>query len=369
MTLHTTITPLTIVQVYPGRIWGGAEQYILDLSRALRANGHKVVQLCLDAGPVVERLKAEHEEFTPVSLDRLAAAVASSEANLVHIHDTRFVGHTGTTPTVLTRHIARGSRVLPPPFSTRRRAFRNLGAMIFVSHIARRLWLRANPWMPQEKCHIIHNSIPDNGSRATSAPVAADLRHLYGIAPATPLLMFTGRVRKSKGCADIVKALGRIGTSRPWAMVFVGAGKPADYPEKLLRMGAALGIADRIHLHPFTTDTRQLVRQADIGLQPSRVREAFGLSQIEFMQAGKALITTDNGAQPEYVDNGVSGLLVPPGSPERLAEAITTLLDNPSLRHDMGRKAAEIYNRTLAYPRFLARIEEIYRTAAGGCTD
>lgn len=358
-----TDTPLTIVQVYPGRIWGGAEQYILDLSRALRSKGHKVVQLCLNAPPVTARLESENEDFTPVSLHDLPEAIEAATPDLVHIHDTRFLGHTANAPVVLTRHIARRSRVLPPPFSRRRKTFRNLRAMIFVSDIARRIWLQANPWMPGDKCHTIHNSIPPTEQGTSANQPAADLRQLYGIPATTPLLMFTGRVRKSKGCADIIQALAQVGTSRPWAMVFIGAGKPVDYPDRLRRMAANHGIADRIHLHPFTTDTRMLVCQADIGLQPSRVREAFGLSQIEFMQAGKALITTDNGAQPEYVDPGVSGLLIPPRRPDLLANAIASLLDNPDRRQTIGLTSARFYEKTLSYPRFLGKIEEIYRAS------
>ena len=64
----------------------------------------------------------------------------------------------------------------------------------------------------------------------------------------------------------------------------------------------------------------EYLRQADFGILPSIYPEALGISNLEYMMAGKAHIASNNGAQPEYVNDGVNGLLVPPGDEKALAQ-------------------------------------------------
>lgn len=78
-------------------------------------------------------------------------------------------------------------------------------------------------------------------------------------------------------------------------MVFVGRCKPENYVGKLLQNAERLGIKDRIHLIGFTSNVRNFVCEAYIALAPSIVREQCSLSQLEFMQTGKCIITTNNG--------------------------------------------------------------------------
>lgn len=349
---------MRIVQVFPGKVWGGAEQYVLDLGRALVSCGHDVIYLCRDAEAVTSRLDAECVGYHLLTNNILSHV---NGADVVHIHDSKFVVPfvkatkkcDGEKPRVVfTRHIARASRVLP----WRWREWRRLHSVVFVSEIAKRLWCGANGWMPQDKCTVIHNSIPERDAVEAAAP---SLRELYGISSDVPLLMFTGRVRKSKGCAVIIEALSRLDAR--WAMVFVGASKPHDYHARLMELARRKGIGDRVYFYGFTSDVRQLVSQADIGLQPSIVREAFGLSQLEFMQAGKPIVTTDNGAQPEYVVNGRTGLLIPPCDPVSLAGAVGRLLDNyPDGCREMGVAAARQYRNMFSYEIFLKRIIAVY---------
>lgn len=353
---------MKIVQIFPGKVWGGAEQYVIDLGRALTARGHDVVYATRAATAVTSRLDAERIPYLalPAGLKGAPEALGAllDGADIVHIHELKHAPMArkaaelagSAAKVVCTRHIARGSRTWP----WRRKAIAGLHRLIFVSDLARRLWSDVNRWMPQERCVTVHNSIPDASATAPST----DLRKLYGIDAGTPLLMMTGRVRKSKGCSDIIAALRGL-ADLPWHIVFVGACKPADYGLKLMREAAEAGIADRVHLYGFTPDARSLVSQADIGLQPSRVREAFGLSQIEFMQAGKAVITTDNGAQPEYIRHADTGLLVPPAAPAALAEAIRALLQDDCGRAT-GLRAAAYFSSHLSYKIFVDKILQAY---------
>lgn len=361
---------MRIVQIFPGKVWGGAEQYVLDLGRALAAQGHDVSYICRPAEAVTARLDAEGVAYELIEpggffsarfpVRRLAEL--TKDADVVHVHDSKFVvpvsralnraGRGGAL--VFTRHIARGSRVMP----WHRKCYSRLGAMIFVSDLSRNLWSDANRWMPQAKMHTVHNSIPDRNDTLASGE---GVRERFGIAADSVLFAFTGRVRESKGCGLIVEALATLPKEKRWDMVFIGTGKPADYPARLEEAAAKAGIEVRVHFYGHSPHARGLIAEADVGLQPSIVREAFGLSQLEFMQAGKPVVTTTNGAQREYIDTGRNGILVPP-TVAALAEAMNELLTDAELRDRIGRRAASDYSSRMNYEKFLKRITTIYES-------
>lgn len=358
---------MRIIQLFPGKIWGGAEQYVLDLGKALHKQGDEVTYLARNSAPIRKRLQGKVTLHTLpfagawdfYSIVRLAARLKREPADIVHIHDTRFVPiamaakwlSRSQAKIVLTRHIARSSVTLP----WFRFMFKRLHGMIFVSGLAKRMWADANPWMPEEKMNVVLNSIPAH----TGKTADVSLRRQHHIAEETPLIVFTGRIRRSKGCAVLVQALGKI-RQLPFAVVFIGAGKPADYPSRLLQLAQRYDIQDRIVFHGFSDQTRLLIQEADIGVAPSIVRESCHLSSMEFMQAGKCVITTNNGAQPEYITAGENGLLVSPGDPDELAAALKKVLQQPQYRTELGEKAKCYFDRHLSYERFIARINKLY---------
>jgi glycosyltransferase involved in cell wall biosynthesis len=69
------------------------------------------------------------------------------------------------------------------------------------------------------------------------------------------------------------------------------------------------------------------------------VPEPFGRVVVEGMAAGLAVIATDQGGPTEVIDNGVNGLLVPPGDVNALARALRRLADQPALRQQLGEAA------------------------------
>lgn len=359
---------MKILLVFPGKVWGGAEQYILDLGNALEDTGHEVIYVCRDAGTVTSRLTAAGKTFTPLpfswSLDRksirqLAGIIRDSGADVVNIHSTRMVPAAilanrlagNRARVILTHHEAH--RTPANPFF--RHLFRKLDRIVFVSGMARKCWQSANKWFPDEKCTVVHNSIPP----FVPSPDVESLREKYSVPADTPLLVFSGRVRESKGCGDIIRALAML-ADKKFALVFIGSCHPKDYSDKLMALASEAGIANRIHFYGFSAEARQLMSQADIGLSPSIVRDSFLLSNIEFQQNGVCIITTDNGGQPEYVTDRVTGLLVSPKNPVRLAEAIDLLLTDIPLRKRIGEAGKKYFNDNLSYKQFIPRILNVY---------
>ncbi len=352
---------MKIVHILAGKIWGGAEQYALDLGKTMASRGHKVAFVARPAAAVTRRLDAEHDldltylklggRFDSRSVKALTHIIDG--ADTVHIHDihdlpmvVRAQRRCAAAPRiVLTRHIARASRT--PLWD--RRYLASLHRIIFVSDLSRRLWTGANPGFPQQRCVTVINSIH---------PIPTD-RSRHDTAGDTVQIGFTGRIRRSKGCAVLIEALARV-ADRPWHMTFVGACKPADYIERLKQAAARAGIADRITFTGFRSDVQQLVAGFDIGVAPSIVREACPLSPMEYMQQGVAVVASDNGAQPEYITDGVTGLLVPPGDVDALAAALARLLDDPGLRRRLGAAGRRYFDECMSYDSFVGQVEQAY---------
>ena len=82
---------------------------------------------------------------------------------------------------------------------------------------------------------------------------------------------------------------------------------------------------------------------------------------MEFMQAGKCVIATDNGAQPEYIVSGKDGLLVPPGDVDALTSALASVLEDKALRLRLGRQARVHFEADMNYSRFVQSVLEVYR--------
>lgn len=355
---------MKIIQVFPGKIWGGAEQYILDLGRALEQKGHNVIYVALPYKAVTSRLSKQQSliclpfrnRFDRHTVTELASLL--QDADIIHIHDIRFLKYVirakkqskSETRIILTRHIARKSIVMP----WNRHLFKAIYKMIFVSELAKKLWFTVNPWMDNGKCTVILNSVlPASDGKQES------IRHKFHIPYNEQLIVFTGRIRKSKGCETIIKALSRL-TDYKYHMVFIGACKPAGYDKKLMKIAQQSKISDRIHFYGFSPNVRLLIKEADIGIAPSIVKEACPLSPMEFMQAGKCIITSDNGAQSEYIHSGENGILVAPSDVDNLTRTLKQILESPEERLRLGQMAMKFFKENLTYSKFICNILNVY---------
>jgi mannosyltransferase len=175
-----------------------------------------------------------------------------------------------------------------------------------------------------------------------------------------------GRVRPQKGTDVFVEAMCRLLPKyRDFTAVVIGAVaiEQGPFVERLKKRIQAAGLADRIRFLgelPIEEVPRWYQRIA-IYAFTSRV-EGFGLTLLEAMAAGTALVATRAGAAEAVIENGETGLLVPPGDVDALVAALEPLLQDPQRAFAMGRHA-----RAQAVARFsvdveAARIVDVYRS-------
>lgn len=156
--------------------------------------------------------------------------------------------------------------------------------------------------------------------------------------PASPIrILAVANLIPEKGVEHLLRAVARL-PARAAHTSIVGDGPEAVH---LQRCAEDLGVAGRTAFLGLRDDVAELLRDTDVFVHPATWAEAFGLTIVEAMATGCAVIASRIGAIPELVEDGTSGLLVPPGDDVALANALTALLEDPAARARIGRAARQ----------------------------
>ena len=166
-------------------------------------------------------------------------------------------------------------------------------------------------------------------------------------------MLTLGRLDEQKGYPVLFEAA----TLLPNA-VFALAG---EGPERrgLEALAAGLGIADRVHFLGHRTDIPRLLAACDVFALPS-LYEGTSLAVLEAMAARRAVVSSAIGGTDELIDDGESGLLVPPGDAPALAAAIGRLLADRGLRESFGARARERVEADFTRQAMADRVTAIY---------
>jgi glycosyltransferase involved in cell wall biosynthesis len=209
-------------------------------------------------------------------------------------------------------------------------------------------WIARQGW-PAARVHHLPNFSPDMAN-AAPAPL--------GLPDGVPILLALGRLHSNKGFDVLVRALP--------ALPFVHAVIAGEGPERaaLLELARREGVADRLHLPGWRTDTAALLAAADLLVCPSR-HEPLGNVVIEAWSAGRPVVAAAVDGPRELITSGREGLLVPPEDPNALARAIASLLDDPeraTALAEAGRLRYEAHHAeapvVALWRQFLATVEK-----------
>lgn len=166
------------------------------------------------------------------------------------------------------------------------------------------------------------------------------------------------RLSKEKGVDVLLWALPKILDRYPNLHCCVAGEGPER--ERLETLAAKLGVAASFHMPGFCDDTADYLKLCTIVVQPSRM-EAMPLAILEAMAAGKAIVASAVGEIPRLLEDGHAGMLVPPDSPEKLADAILTLLQDEALRQSLERRAAQKAASQFDVATMTAAYQKVYR--------
>jgi glycogen synthase len=206
------------------------------------------------------------------------------------------------------------------------------------------------------KVVVIHNGIDPERFRRTARRDALERRGVR-----SPYVLFVGRITDQKGIFHLLEAVRKL---PPDVQVVLCASAP-DTPEieQRLRRTVAehpnvLWIAEMVPVE----DVIQLYSHAAVFACPS-VYEPFGLINLEAMACETPVVASAVGGILEVVEDGRTGLLVPPASPDDLAAAIRRVLDDPALARALGQAGRRRVEERFSWASVAERTEQVYHDA------
>ena len=319
---------------------GGAELFFERLSIALAGAGDQVVPIIRRDAARAARLRAaglhprELGFGGPLDLltgRRLAAALRHFAPRVTVAWMSRAAGFTPAGDWVLLGRLG-GYYDL--------RHFRRCDHLVANTAELTR-WILRRGW-PAARVHHLPNFAPD---LAGAAPVP---RATLGVPEGVPLVLALGRLHPNKAFDVLVRALPRL--PRVHAVI-AGEGPERASLEALAR---SEGVAARLHLPGWRTDTAGLLAAADLLICPSR-QEPLGNVVLEAWSARRPVIATAAAGPSELITQDHDGKLVPLEDPPALADAIRTLLDDPLHAVMLARNGRARYEADFAEAPVLAR--------------
>jgi glycosyltransferase involved in cell wall biosynthesis len=404
--MEVRVRILLLSQFYPP-IVGGEERHVRNLGAALAARGHQVSVATLwypgaksselDGDVRVYRIRGTLQRLSglfaegerrhappfpdPELVANLALLVKKEQPEVVHAHNWLLASFLpvklwSNTRLVVTLHdyslvcakknfmrrgvvcqgpslraclpcaaghygVLKGAVTAMGNFASRAIAHRAVNRFIAVSHaVARHNGLAA----AGVSYEVIPNFVPDDVASLTSTidPVLSQL-------PKEPFILFVGDLMHLKGVDVLLKAYANVDEAP--ALVLIGR-RCEDTPTELPP-----------NVHVFSTWPHTAImhawRRCLFGILPSVGPEACATVIMEAMASGKAIVASDIGGMPDLVDDGETGILVPPNDATALSAAIHRMLANPDLIAGMGCSAIARVNRLKA-GAVVTEIERVY---------
>lgn len=202
--------------------------------------------------------------------------------------------------------------------------------------------------LPQHQIAVMPNAVPDPVPDTAAERSPTDPCHL----------LFLGHLGTRKGVPELLQALASPQLmSRRWRATLAGNG-PID---KYRRLAADLDIAERAEFPGWVDEgqVRELCADADVLVLPSHA-EGLAMAVLEGLSHGLTVVTTPVGAHPEVVEQGVSGILVPPGDVEALAGALMRVIDDGGLRRQLGAGARQRFLEKFDVRAYAERLNQLH---------
>ncbi|MFH1137536.1 MAG: glycosyltransferase family 4 protein [Pseudomonadota bacterium] len=175
-------------------------------------------------------------------------------------------------------------------------------------------------------------------------------------------VLFVGRVVWAKGIFDLLEALGLV--DRAARLIIAGAGAIDEQVRARVR---ELGLENRVDFLGWTphADLAGVYGRARLTVAPSRWQEPFGIVGLEAQSLGRPTVAYDVGGIRDWLEDGVTGLIAPPGDVPALASRLDLVLGDPGLAEELGRagrdRAAAHFDRDV----LMGRLIGLYRETAG----
>lgn len=213
--------------------------------------------------------------------------------------------------------------------------------------------------------YVIHNALDADQFRRQAEP--GTFRRELGVGPETQVVLMAAQLVPWKGHADIIRAMELLEPDQDVRLILAGAdmfGEHQEYVEKLRRHVGRTNLTDSVTFVGHRENVATLMADSNVIVVPSR-NEPFGRVALEAMALEKPVIATNDAGLAEIVQDEETGFLVPPGDPERLAEAIDEVTSDPEGAQRMGRAGYKRVKSEFNIQKHTRRVEQVYETLTG----
>jgi len=313
--------------------------------RTLRNDGINVMQMPLS---------------NPISMLRFRRFLNTESPDIIHTHKNRALFFVYLATIGIRRAPWAANRGTVYPLSRSPIAHyihkRHVNCIMAVSHAVRNSLM--SDGIPGEKIEVVYGSFDPR--RFHSHVERTTMRRRWQIFDGTSVVGLVGSLKTpKKGHPVFLKAGKLLMQKRPdLKIVLVGEGNPRP----LQALAASLGIADRVVFTGFTEDVPAALAAMDVVVCASLRGEGLTGAIREAMSMKRPVVSTDVAGNCELVIHEETGLLVPPGEPAALAEAVDKILRDPELVARYGKKGHQRVMELCAEDVHLARVENIYQT-------
>jgi glycosyltransferase involved in cell wall biosynthesis len=363
----------TILQIDRQRLTGQAMRTLSEV-RGIKKRGYRVILAC-QPGTYLERSGREHSlEILPIDMNRFPSALLrlslflkKEKVDLINAH-----GYRDHLLTVLAGRIA-GVKVL---IRTKHNHVPLKGGA-FSRFIYGRLTDRIIAISGHIKNVMIDSGI--DPSRITTIHTSVDLDYFsprpknerllkeFELEPGCPVIGSVARLSDRKGMPFLLDALKLLKDEgrRFFCLIVGGGGSSSEEKIALLKQKAeSQGLTPRLVFTGLRNDIPEILSLIDYFVLPS-LDEGLGRSLVEAMAAGKPVVASRVGGIPEAVEDGTTGILVPPGDAHALAKALSAMLDHPGIAAEMGRRGRERAEKFFDEERMVDSICLLYRELLG----
>jgi glycosyltransferase involved in cell wall biosynthesis len=219
----------------------------------------------------------------------------------------------------------------------------------------------ASAGFPPEKIRHIPHGVDTARFRPRAAGEKAALRVHLGLPADATIVTYTGRLLRGKGLETLVDAFARVADAH-LLIVGSGAGQVLSVEDALRERVTAAGLGPRVTFAGRVEAVEDWLGASDLFAFPSEF-EALGLSLIEAASCGLACVGSRTGGIVDVIDDGRTGLLVPPGDVDALASALQVLVVDPERRAAYGaagrRVAEERFDAEQSFDRYRALFADL----------
>lgn len=227
-------------------------------------------------------------------------------------------------------------------------------------------------WLLEQGYHSGKIAIIKNGIDLSKFPdrgVRSGFRRELGLPLDAPLVVMLSRMNPQKGVEHFLEAAAYVKRLCPEAYFLLVGGafhahkgkikRNDDYQEQLTRCAARLGLGKHLIFTGFRSDVPDVLAEAAVSVLPS-FSEGLSNTLLESMAAGVPVVTTRVGGNPEVIEHGKGGILVPPRDSRALAEAIYAILKNRDLAKSLGEAGRRRVADRFSLDRMVRETQDLY---------